>query len=220
MPSCDKASAAAPVKSEVLDRRGLSTICSGMDVYAINGSPHEQGNTAFALRYALKRCEEAGLSTTYASLSALNIQPCDGCFACREGDCVHDDDMAPMLESMRSCRCLLLGSPVYMGMVTGQMKMMMDRSVAVRVRGFQLSGRIGAGIACGGFRNGGQELTLQNMHTFFLQQDMCAIADGPRYSHSGAAIVGQASADTVGLETIDNIVDKIASMFSNGADDR
>jgi multimeric flavodoxin WrbA len=185
-----------------------------MDIYAINGSPHQHGNTAYALKHALERCEAAGLTTEYASLSELDIQPCRGCFACRDGDCVHGDDAAPILESMRSCRCLLLGSPVYMGMVTGQMKMMMDRSVAVRVRGFQLAGRIGAGITCGGFRNGGQELTLQNMHTFFLQQDMSAIADGPRFSHSGATIVGQASEDIVGLETINSMVDKIASMLA------
>jgi multimeric flavodoxin WrbA len=84
----------------------------------------------------------------------------------------------------------------------------------MNVRGaFQLSGTIGAGIACGGFRNGGQELTLQCMHTFFLQQDMFAIADGPRFSHSGATIVGSAQEDEIGLATINNLVDKIAKVL-------
>lgn len=185
-----------------------------MDVLAINGSPRREGNTTYALKHALDRCAKAGLRTEYITLAGLDIRPCNGCFACREGDCVHDDDTGPILDAMRACRCLLLGSPVYMGMVSGQMKVLMDRSVAVRVRGFQLSGRIGAGIACGGFRNGGQELTLQNMHTYFLQQDMCAIADGPRFSHSGATIVGDAQNDTVGLQTVDNIVDKIIKMLN------
>jgi multimeric flavodoxin WrbA len=102
-----------------------------------------------------------------------------------------------------------------MGMVSGQMKTMMDRTVMLRVQGeFELSGKVGAGIACGGFRNGGQELTLQCMHTFFLQQDMVAIADGPRFSHSGATIVGQAAEDDLGLQTIKNLTDKITRMFS------
>jgi len=43
------------------------------------------------------------------------------------------------------------------------------------------------------------------MHTFFLQQDMAAVSDGPRFSHSGAAIVGRASEDQVGLQTVQNL---------------
>jgi multimeric flavodoxin WrbA len=98
-----------------------------------------------------------------------------------------------------------------MGLMTGQMKAMVDRTVRFRTGGrFMLSGRVGAGIACGGFRNGGQELTLQSMHTFFLQQDMYAIADGPGYSHSGAAIVGRAAEDQVGLKTVENMALRIA----------
>jgi multimeric flavodoxin WrbA len=73
-----------------------------------------------------------------------------------------------------------------------------------------LLGRVGAGIACGGFHNGGQELTLQSMHTFFLQQDMYAIADGPGYSHSGAAIVGRAETDEIGLRTVENMARRVA----------
>ena len=91
------------------------------------------------------------------------------------------------------------------------MKVMMDRTVLFRTGGrFALTGKVGAGIACGGFRNGGQELTLQAMHTYFLQQDMYAIADGPRYSHSGAAVVGRAETDQIGLQTVENIARRLA----------
>ena len=186
-----------------------------MNVLGINGSPHDDGNTAYGLRYALGLLGRAGLETTYISLAGKTISHCDGCFMCRSGACVCDDDMTPILEAMRRCDCLLLASPVYMGLVTGQMKTMMDRTVILRVsHGFELSGKIGAGIACGGFRNGGQELTLQCMHTYFLQQDMQAIADGPRFSHSGAAIVGKAEEDTIGLQTIRNLVDKIVKTLA------
>ena len=180
-----------------------------MDVLGICGSPHKNGNTAFALRYALSRLSNSSFSTEYVSLHDKTILPCNGCLACMTGPCVHKDDMAGVLDLMCAARCIILASPVYMGLVTGQMKTMMDRSVAVRVRGFQLSGRIGAGISAGGFRNGGQELTLQCMHTYFLQQDMSAIADGPGFSHSGAAIVGKAEEDEVGLKTVMNITSKI-----------
>lgn len=181
-------------------------------VVGINGSPRKEGNTAYALRYALRILEEEGFATRYIALADLTITPCDGCFACRTGSCVHDDDMALIYEALRACDGLILASPVYMGMITGQMKVMMDRTVLFRAGGrFELSGKVGAGIACGGFRNGGQELTLQNMHTFFLQQDMAALADGPRFSHSGAAIVGRAEEDVLGLETVANLARRMAA---------
>lgn len=177
-----------------------------MKVLGICGSPHLNGNTAYALRHALDVVAGEGIETAYISLAGQEIVPCDGCFACRSGACVHLDDMVPIWEAMRECDGLILASPVYMGLVTGQMKVMMDRTVVFRTGGrFELSGKVGAGIACGGFRNGGQELTLQAMHTYFLQQDMYAIADGPRFSHSGAAVVGRAAEDAVGLQTVENL---------------
>ena len=112
--------------------------------------------------------------------------------------------MGPVLDQLRTCDAVLLASPVYMGTVSGQLKVWMDRTLPLRADGsFALGGRIGGGIACGGFRNGGQELTLQAIQAFFLQQDMYPIADGPPLSHSGAALVGDACADDIGLDTVD-----------------
>jgi len=182
-----------------------------MNVLGICSSPRPEGNSAYALRYALSVIEQQGIEPVYISLAGKGITPCDGCFTCRRGECVHRDDMVPIYEAMRRCDGMILASPVYMGLVNGQMKVMMDRTVVFRTGGrFELSGRVGAGIACGGFRNGGQELTLQSMHTYFLQQDMYAIADGPRFSHSGAAIVGRAAEDRVGLQTVENLALRVA----------
>jgi multimeric flavodoxin WrbA len=182
-----------------------------MNIVGICGSPHPDGNTAYALRRALQVIEREGIDATYLSLADYQIQPCRGCFSCRGGTCVQEDDMAIVVEAIYQCDGLILASPVYMGLVTGQMKVMMDRTVLFRTGGqFTLSGKVGAGIACAGFRNGGQELTLQAMHTFFLQQDMYAIADGPGYSHSGAAIAGRAETDQVGLQTVENLARRVA----------
>lgn len=189
-----------------------------MRVLGICGSPHPEGNTAFALRHALRTLQELGLETEFISLAGKDIHPCDGCHRHRQGRCVHDDDMTPIYQALLRCDGLILASPVYMGMVTGQMKLMMDRTVLFRSGGeLQLSGKVGAGIACGGFRNGGQELTLQNMQTFFLQQDMLALSDGPKYSHSGAAIVGHAAEDALGLQTVENLARRMARALGANA---
>lgn len=175
-----------------------------MRILGINGSPRTQGSTAFALGTALARLAEEGWETTALSVADLEIRPCLGCLECRAGSCVQDDGMVEVLDELRRCDGLLLASPVYMGTVSGQLKVWMDRTVPLRADGsFALGGRVGGGIACGGFRNGGQELTLQAIQAFFLQQDMYPIADGPPLCHSGAALVGDARTDDIGLDTVD-----------------
>ena len=181
-----------------------------MNILGINGSPHLKGNTAYALQHGLKVVKAKGIETAYIALAELDISPCKGCFACRDGSCVQKDDMSHVISAIEHCDGLLLASPVYMGLITGQMKVMMDRTVLFRTGGhFTLSGKVGAGIACGGFRNGGQELTLQAMHTYFLQQDMYAISDGPGFSHSGAAVAGSTDVDQVGLQTVENLAQRL-----------
>ncbi len=184
-----------------------------MLVLGISGSPRLNGNTAHSVQRALEVIQGEGVDTDYITLAGKKIGYCTGCWACRATHtCTINDDMTPIYEAIRRCDGMIIGSPVYMGMVSGQLKVMMDRTVLFRVGGvFELSGRVGAGIACGGFRNGGQELTLQNIHTYFLQQDMLAIADGPPFSHSGAAITGLAEQDDLGLRTVDNVARRLAA---------
>ena len=54
-----------------------------MKVLAVNGSPRQRGNTAFALALALETLESEGIETEAVALADRQIAPCDGCFACR-----------------------------------------------------------------------------------------------------------------------------------------
>jgi len=94
-----------------------------MNVLGICGSPHRQGNTAHALRHALQVIEGEEIDTSYLSLADYQIAPCRGCFTCRRGTCVQEDDMAIVVEAIDRCDGLILASPVYMGLITGQMNL-------------------------------------------------------------------------------------------------
>ena len=187
-----------------------------MNVLGISGSPNEKGNTAYAVRCALDVLEKDGIAIRYISLAGKDIHPCTGCWKCRKtGECIFDDYMAVVLDGMRWCHGLIMGSPVYFGLITGQLKVMMDRCVPLRGnKPFEMAGKIGGGIACGGFRNGGQELTLQCIHTFMLQQNMMVVCDGPPYAHSGATIVSRAQDDELGLKTVANLAKNMAAMLN------
>ncbi len=188
-----------------------------MNVLGISGSPHPNGNTAYAVRFALDCLERDGFSVRFISLAGKDIRPCLGCFRCSAArQCQFDDDMGAIAEALRWCHGLILGSPVYLGLVSGQLKVMMDRCVLFRPsyeEPMDLAGKIGGGIACGGFRNGGQETTLQNIHTFLLQQNMLVINDGSGFSHAGGTIAGEAKDDSLGLRTVENLARNMALML-------
>lgn len=148
-------------------------------ILGISGSPRKEGNTSYAVKYALETLKNADFETKYISLSGKNIQPCISCWRCSEtGSCWQKDDMEKIIAALRWCDALILGSPVYFGMVSGQLKTMMDRCVCLRAKygdDLPLAGKIGGAIACANSRNGGQETTLQNIQTFMLQMNMLVL---------------------------------------------
>ena len=124
--------------------------------------------------------------------------------------------MTEIIDAMNWCQGLLVGSPVFFGMVTGQLKIMMDRCVVMRPNygdPVPMSGKLGGAIACAYSRNGGQEMTIKNIHTFFMQMNMHVIGDGPGYMHTGATIAGEAKEDDWGMETVENLARNLANML-------
>lgn len=188
-----------------------------MNVLGIFGSLNADGNTAFAVRDALEILRRKGIQTQFIFLAGRDIHPCDGCWSCAaERQCRYQDDMEEIIAGMLWCHGLILGSPVYFGMVSGSLKVMMDRSVLLRPSYgdvMEIAWKIGGGIVCGGFRNGGQETTLQNIHLFLLQQNMRVVSDGTGYSHMGGAIVGEAKSDDLGLQTVENLARNLLFML-------
>jgi len=184
-----------------------------MNILGISGSPDSEGNTAYAVRYALNILKKSNFATKYISLAGKEIKPCIACWNCAtDRECVLQDDMQEIYKALRWCDAVIIGSPVYFGMVSGQLKTMMDRCIVFRPSydlPLELSGKTGCAIACGNFRNGGQETTIQNIQTFLLQQNMKVINDGFGFSHAGGTIVGAKKEDRLGLETIDNLANNL-----------
>jgi multimeric flavodoxin WrbA len=180
-----------------------------LKIIGICGSQNENGNTAFALKYALDVAKNENCETGYFTVAGKNINSCTGCWTCTgTGKCIFNDDMNLIEQALRTCDGMIFASPVYFGMVSNQLKKVMERCVVLRPSydlPYVMTGKVGGGIACAGFRNGGQELTLQNISTFIMQINAMAVSDGPGFSHSGAAITGDAKEDEVGLQMVKNL---------------
>jgi multimeric flavodoxin WrbA len=104
-----------------------------MNVIAINGSPRKKWNTATLLEHALEGTASQGAKTELVHLYDLDYKGCTSCFACKlkggmsYGKCAMKDDLTPVLEKIANADALILGSPIYFGIVTGEMRSFMER---------------------------------------------------------------------------------------------
>jgi multimeric flavodoxin WrbA len=106
-----------------------------MKVIAFNGSPRKHWNTAMMLEYAVEGAKLQGAETSLIHLYDLNYKGCISCFACKEkggrsyGKCAVNDGLKPILEKIEKADALILGSPVYLGTVTGEMRSFFERLI-------------------------------------------------------------------------------------------
>lgn len=106
-----------------------------MNIYAINGSPRKNWNTATLLQKALDGAQAANPSchTEMIHLYDLNYTGCKSCFACKRlgaktyGACAAKDDLAPVLEKLSRADGIIFGTPIYFGSMTGMMLAFLER---------------------------------------------------------------------------------------------
>ncbi|MCB2343069.1 flavodoxin family protein [Clostridium estertheticum] len=104
-----------------------------MKVIAINGSPRKDKNTATLLNRALEGAASQGAETELIQLYDQNYKGCISCFACKlkdgksYGKCAVKDDLTPILEKLADADAIILGSPIYFGAVTGEMRSFIER---------------------------------------------------------------------------------------------
>jgi len=114
-----------------------------LNILSINGSPNKTGNTQNIVNAILKGAKKNDHSTKVVHLYDLEF---NDCIACRnahqihfEKDCIHDDDFRNfLLPEIRNADLIILGSPVFMGHVTGKMKTMLDRWYTFVLKDFNI----------------------------------------------------------------------------------
>ncbi len=100
-----------------------------MRITAVSGSPHLEGVTNTILLDILEKGAEKGHFGKVVALNRLELHGCQACGYCRkEGDkCAVDDKISSLIEELQDTDMVLVGSPVYMGGVSAQLKMFIDR---------------------------------------------------------------------------------------------
>ncbi len=104
-----------------------------MRIMAVNGSPRKTWNTATLLKQALKGAASRGAATELVHLYDLKFTGCISCFKCKTiggssyGRCAVKDELTAVLKRVEEADALILGSPIYFGLVSGEMHSFMER---------------------------------------------------------------------------------------------
>ncbi len=179
-------------------------------VIGIAGSPRKGGNTEIIVREALKAAAVEGVETQLITLAGREIKFCDGCRRCRDKkiDCHIKDDLQPIFEKMLEADGIILGTPVYVGSATAQVKALIDRVGYLSLaKDRPLENKIGAPIVVG--RRAGHDFAFSQLLLFFFITGM--IVPGTTYwSIAFGRDKGEVIQDEEGINTVKNLGKKIA----------
>jgi len=148
-------------------------------ILGICGSPRNKA-TEYVLTEALRTLKNKGFETDFFTVRGKKIDFCTHCDYClKNKECVIRDDMQALYPKLGEARGIIMATPVYNGGVSAQTKTIMDRCrplVAANRNFFR--GKIGMAIAVGGDRNGGQELALSQILSFYILNGMTPVSGG------------------------------------------
>ena len=105
-----------------------------MKVIAVNGSARKGWNTHILLEKALEGAASKGAQTEMVNLYDIDFKGCIGCLGCKRkggevGRCAIKDALRPVLDRIAECDALILGSPIYIGEVTGELRSFLERLI-------------------------------------------------------------------------------------------
>ena len=103
-------------------------------IIIIDGGPRKNMNTAKLLQRFAEGAKSAGsdVEVKTVRLYDLDYKGCMSCMACKlkgkaSNICRFKDSLTPLLEEIAQADGLVLGSPIYFGDVTGQMRAFLER---------------------------------------------------------------------------------------------
>lgn len=184
----------------------------------ISGSPRNQG-TEYAVKYALDYvAEKFNLETEFWTVRGKDLKFCIHCDYCirEKKGCIHKDDIQALYPKLESAKYLIFGTPVFQGNLSGQLKAVMDRCRAIVAKNPEVfKNKIGAAIAIGGDRSGGQEIAIRSILDFYQQNHIISVSGGAFGANLGASLWARDKGkegikeDQEGLRTIRKVMKRL-----------
>ena len=188
-----------------------------LKVIGLSGSPRH-GATEAVIRAGLKEMEKfPGVETELISLAQKEIRPCEGCGYCLKNHCgcLFRDDMDALIERFVEADAYLIGTPVYVHAITPQLMAFFSRLRPVgAMTPEKLCGKLGAAVAVGGARNGGEEAADTILIHMMMARGL-NIVSGESRGYIGGKVWSRdkrdvtAADDEIGLKTVTDLSRKL-----------
>lgn len=137
-----------------------------MYVLALNGSHNNDGNTSYLLNLVLDYCREMGAEceceNVYEAVESAKYPFCVNCSSPCNAQCYGGTKLEEVFDKVTKADFVLIGSPVYFGSMSGQLKCFFDKTRAVRAKKEWL-GKNMAVVSVGASKYGGQEHTAEHI---------------------------------------------------------
>lgn len=190
-----------------------------MLIVGINGSPRKSGNTAFLLNVALEAAKGFGAETYLIHVvDALAGQQTPFCIVCSnpcEGRCSKGNALGEAFDVLRRADGIVIGSPVYFGTVSAQLKAFWDKTRVLR-RERALLNVVGGAITVARSRFGGQETTLKALFDMMIIQGMIIVGNGCKEDagHHGSCAQEPSDRDEFAIERARRLGLRVAEVAS------
>lgn len=183
-----------------------------MKVLLLNGSPRPDGNTATLLKEVASQLSENGIGSELVQIGNRAVRGCIACGQCHAqhlGKCVFEDDVCnEIIAKMKECDAIVVGSPVYYGVPSGQVISVLQRMAYAG--GTYMQGKPAAAVTV--CRRGGATASFQTLQMPFQMLNMPIVTS--QYWNIGyGAGEGEVSQDAEGLQTMRTLADNMAYML-------
>jgi multimeric flavodoxin WrbA len=186
-----------------------------MKVVAVNGSARGKGNTSLLIEAVFEPLRDAGVECELIELAGKDVRGCTACGTCTakaDGKCYgRRDDANEIIERLAAADGIILGSPVYFGDVTAEIKALMDRAGYVgRSKRDMFMRKPGAAVVA--VRRAGGMHAFDTLNHFFSIAEMVTV--GSSYWNIGIGRErGDVEGDAEGMRTMHRLGENMAWML-------
>jgi multimeric flavodoxin WrbA len=161
-------------------------------IVGVSCSPRKGKTTATAIRVALEAAKtvDPRIKTELIDLGGLQIAGSLGGATSAEAKQPEDDfelEVLPVLKAPRLPDGLIIGSPSYFRSMSALCKAFIERLQVLREPKLLLADMPVGVLSVGAYRNGGQELVIQEIQTAMLVHEVMVVGGKPR-AHQGATL--------------------------------
>ena len=181
-----------------------------MKVLLINGSPHENGSTATAMKEMETVFNAEGVETEWIQAGNVPIRGCLGCRACvKLGKCMFDDLVNETAPKFQEADGIVVGSPVYFASPNGNLISFLDR--LFYSTSFSKHMKVGASVVSA--RRGGNTASFDALNKYFTISGM-PIASSTYWNMVHGFTAEDVRKDKEGLQTMRNLARNIVFMVN------